>query len=317
MSNNRFTTRLVLASIFFMSMHGVASAQATRTWVSGVGDDANPCSRTAPCKTYAGAISKTAARGEISVLDPGGFGGVTITKAITIDGAGTLASTLNPGSNGFVINAGPTDKVVLRNLTINAAGSGLSGIRFLAGESLLVDNVRISGNSAVSPNGVGINFFPSGASRLVVTNSVIANNITGGILVAPSGASGSAQVTVTGTELTGGAFALRAQDRSMVAVRDCVITGNFNQGVVAVSASQYVDITATNSMFNDNGFGAANAGAVQATGAAAIVRIAGNTITNNQYGLWATGGGQILSFGNNNVTDNDTDGNPTGSLTTR
>src|SRR5262245_48964588 len=66
-----------------------AYAQATRTWVSGVGDDVNPCSRTAPCKTFAGAISKTAAGGEISVLDPGGFGGVTITKSITINGEGT------------------------------------------------------------------------------------------------------------------------------------------------------------------------------------------------------------------------------------
>ena len=66
----------------------VANAQATRTWISGVGDDANPCSRTAPCKTFAGAISKTAAGGEIDVLDPGGFGAVTITKAITLDGGG-------------------------------------------------------------------------------------------------------------------------------------------------------------------------------------------------------------------------------------
>jgi hypothetical protein len=64
-----------------------AQAQATRTWVSGVGDDANPCSRTAPCKTFAGAISKTAPGGEIDALDPGGFGALTITKSITIDGA--------------------------------------------------------------------------------------------------------------------------------------------------------------------------------------------------------------------------------------
>lgn len=316
MLKNGGNKRWVLAAIFLMCVHGVASAQATRTWVSGVGDDANPCSRTAPCKTFAGAISKTAAGGEISVLDPGGFGGATITKAITIDGAGTLASTLNVGSNGFVINAGVNDKVVLRNLTINGAGGGLNGIRFLAGASLLVDNVRITGNNAASPNGTGIVFLPAAASRLVVTNSVIANNATGGILVAPSG-TGTAQVTVTDTELSGGAFGLRMQDRTMGVVRDCVVTGNSNQGVVAVSTSQYVDITVTNSMFNDNGFGVANAGAIQATGPGAIVRIAGNTVTNNQYGLWATGGGQVLSFGSNNVTDNDTDGNPTGSLTTR
>src|SRR5579875_1175658 len=85
---------------------GQAQAQATRTWVSGVGDDVNPCSRTAPCKTFAGAISKTAAGGEIDVLDPGGFGTVTITKAITIDGGGTMASILASGTNGINVNAG-------------------------------------------------------------------------------------------------------------------------------------------------------------------------------------------------------------------
>src|SRR5438477_5281721 len=102
-----------------------AGAQATRTWVSGVGDDANPCSRTAPCKTFAGAISKTAPGGEIDALDPGGFGTVTITKSITIDGGGAgLAGVLASGTNGIVIsNTGATPIVVtLRNLTINGAG---------------------------------------------------------------------------------------------------------------------------------------------------------------------------------------------------
>ncbi|MFP5246214.1 MAG: hypothetical protein ACLGH0_05925, partial [Thermoanaerobaculia bacterium] len=102
-----------------------ANAQATRTWVSGVGDDANPCSRTAPCKTFAGAISKTAAGGEISVLDPGGFGAVTITKAITIDGNGQVSSILASGTNGVIVNAGNNDQVQLRNLTINGAHSAL------------------------------------------------------------------------------------------------------------------------------------------------------------------------------------------------
>jgi len=106
-----------------------AAAQATRTWVSGVGDDVNPCSRTAPCKTFAGAISKTAAGGEIDCLDPAGFGTLTVTKSITIDCTGTFGSTLNSGGiNGFVINdsatASPgTVKVVLRGLSINGAGT--------------------------------------------------------------------------------------------------------------------------------------------------------------------------------------------------
>src|ERR1700729_3254009 len=93
-----------------------AFAQATRTRVSGVGDDANPCSRTAPCKTWAGAISKTAAGGEIDALDPGGFGSVTITKSITLDGGGgQVASTLVSGTNGIAVSAASTDIVILRN----------------------------------------------------------------------------------------------------------------------------------------------------------------------------------------------------------
>src|SRR3954462_11648712 len=117
-----------------------ASAQATRTWVSGVGDDVNPCSRTAPCKTFAGAISKTAAGGEINCLDPGGFGGVTITKAITIACEGVTAGVLVSGTNAIIVNAGPSDQVTLRGLDINGAGTGLNGIRFLAGKALIVDN---------------------------------------------------------------------------------------------------------------------------------------------------------------------------------
>src|SRR5271165_5166220 len=103
---------------------GTAHAQATRTWVSGVGDDANPCSRTAPCKTFAGAISKTATGGEIDVLDPGGFGALTITKAITIDGTPVIAGVLVSGTNGITISAGANDLVILRGLDIDGLGTG-------------------------------------------------------------------------------------------------------------------------------------------------------------------------------------------------
>src|SRR5438309_11048407 len=103
---------------------GSAQAQATRTWVSGVGDDVNPCSRTAPCKTFAGAISKTADGGEIDCVDPGGFGAVTITKGITIDGGGTFASILAAGTNGIIVNETTNTKtIIIRNLSINGAGT--------------------------------------------------------------------------------------------------------------------------------------------------------------------------------------------------
>src|SRR5947209_15895312 len=130
-------------------------AQASRTWVSGVGDDANPCSRTAPCKTFAGAISKTAAGGEIDALDPAGFGAVTITKAITLDGGGgQVASVLVAGTNGIVVQANAaTDVVILRNLRINGISSGLNGIRFLSGKDLNVENCVIFG---FTQNGIDI-----------------------------------------------------------------------------------------------------------------------------------------------------------------
>src|SRR6202030_509094 len=142
MNKFRFTISALAIAIFTLAFASLAQAQATRTWVSGVGDDANPCSRTAPCKTFAGAISKTAAGGEIDALDPAGYGAVTITKAITIDGGGgQVASVLVSGTNGIVINANAsTDVVILRNLRINGIGSGLNGIQFLSGKALGVEN---------------------------------------------------------------------------------------------------------------------------------------------------------------------------------
>src|SRR6266404_8225024 len=119
MKTLRFRLTLLGGALLVLAFSSVASAQATRTWVSGVGDDAHPCSRTAPCKTFAGAISKTAPSGEIDCLDPGGFGAVTITKAITIDCDSGAGGVLVSGTNGIVIAAGAGDVIVLRNIQIN------------------------------------------------------------------------------------------------------------------------------------------------------------------------------------------------------
>jgi hypothetical protein len=166
----------------------LAHAQATRTWVSGEGDDANPCSRTAPCRTFAGAISKTATAGEISVLDPGGYGGVTITKSITINGEGTLAGVLVAGTNAILINA---DNVVvtLRNLSLIGVSGASIGVRFLNGAALIVDRLSISGFSTAIETSEGnatvINSTMTGNSgfgvhalggSITVENSLLANN---------------------------------------------------------------------------------------------------------------------------------------------
>src|SRR5262249_21228507 len=152
MSRIRLTLNILCLAMFILTASSLAHAQATRTWVSGVGDDANPCSRTAPCKTYAGAISKTAKDGEISTLDPGGFGAVTITKSITINGTvgQGYGSILASGTNAIIINI--TDSADLRKtvrlnwLDLNGAPSaaaGLTGIRVLAASVVHVENCVI------------------------------------------------------------------------------------------------------------------------------------------------------------------------------
>src|SRR3954463_4897145 len=138
-NEKRSSLSFVAVLVLLFAFSSLAHAQATRTWVSGVGDDANPCSRTAPCKTFAGAISKTATGGEINVLDPGGFGGVTITKAITISSEGFEAGVLVSGTNAIIVNVpNATDVVVLRGLDIEGLGTGINGITILTGGTVFV-----------------------------------------------------------------------------------------------------------------------------------------------------------------------------------
>src|SRR5438552_445836 len=166
------------------------SAQATRTWVSGVGDDANPCSRTAPCKTFAGAISKTAAGGEIDALDPGGFGAVTITKSITID-ACCMAGILAAGTNGVNVNDSATGTpgtivVTLRHISINGATTGLNGVRFTSGKSLNIENCQIFGFLSGTGFGIDVSLTQS-LKEVHVKNTTIHNCITGVRVTTTSG----------------------------------------------------------------------------------------------------------------------------------
>jgi len=172
-----------------------AAAQATRTWISGVGDDVNPCSRTAPCKTFAGAISKTAANGEINCIDPGGFGGVTITKAITLRCDQVESGVLVAGTNGIIINAGANDKVVIDGLDIEglaSSGNSTNGINILSARDVVVRNTSIRGFTAAGTgNGIVVN----GANQIALTveHSFIFNNNVG-ILVSSSGGNGAARI---------------------------------------------------------------------------------------------------------------------------
>jgi hypothetical protein len=164
----------ILGGILALAVQVVpASAQATRTWVSGVGDDANPCSRTAPCKTFAGAISKTATGGEINCLDPGGFGGVTITKSIQII-CQVEAGVLVSGTNAIIVNAPAASEILLVGLDIEGLSTGLNGVQILASNLVTIKNCIIKN---FTQN--GINAGASGA-RVHVQDSLILSNASAG-----------------------------------------------------------------------------------------------------------------------------------------
>lgn len=188
-------TLLVLTAA---SVSSVTYAQATRTWVSGVGDDANPCSRTAPCKTFAGAISKTAEGGIINAIDPGGYGSVTIVKSITIDGGESMSSILAPGTHGITINA-PGALVILRNLHLSGNNTS-NGVNYVAANLVVVDNLQIDGFANAIAMGAGAN-----NGRLDIRGTHITGSQTG-INISGRGADVSVANSVirgTGTGITG------------------------------------------------------------------------------------------------------------------
>jgi len=266
-----------------------AHAQATRTWVSGVGDDANPCSRTAPCKTFAGAISKTAAGGEISVLDPGGFGVVTITKAITINGDGTLAGILSAGTNGIIVNAGVNDRVVIRSVSINGIGTGLNGIRYLAGKSLTVENVSISGCTTR-----GIDMSLAGAGTLYVQNATITNCATG-IRVATT--AGQATAVLDNVRLEGATNGLEVAANGFATISNSVISGNSSNGILASGANTEINVASCQLAYN-------GLAGLNAMVSGARIRISNNDIYNNAASFSIAVGGIINSAVNNRVAGN-------------
>jgi hypothetical protein len=267
------------------------TAQASRTWVSGVGDDANPCSRTAPCKTFAGAISKTAAGGEIDALDPAGYGAVTITKAITIDGGGgQVASVLVSGTNGIVVQAGPSDVVILRNLRINGIGTGINGIRFLSGKDLNVENCYIFG---FTTNGVDIALNQATQASVHVLNTVTKN--LGGVGVrATNAVTPPVQVAVNDTSLILDNIGIEAAAHSRVTVTRSSLENAASDGAKVDDADAQLTIDHSDVTFNNNGL-TATAGAI----AVADTKIAFNSAT-----AMNQAGGTISSFQTNRIHSN-------------
>lgn len=308
-------TAAAIAAAALIGLVGGASAQATRTRVSGVGDDANPCSRTAPCKTFAGAISKTATGGEINCIDPGGFGGVTITKAITIACEDVEADVLVSGTNAIIVNAPTTASVVLRGLDIEGLGTGLNGVRFLAGGSLHVDDCLIRNFSAAS-GGNGISFVPSNSAKLLVTNTAIWRNAVGvvgaGILIAPTGGAAAEVVVenVVSSNNNNGIHANSATSGAIsVAIDNSTFSLNTGNGIAATGGAGSINILVDGTTSSDNG-----AAGIRASGATAIIRLSDSNVSGNANGLTTASSGQILSFVNNRIRANTVDGAPTGTL---
>ncbi|HEX8381211.1 MAG TPA: right-handed parallel beta-helix repeat-containing protein [Allosphingosinicella sp.] len=298
-----------------------AAAQATRTWVSGVGDDVNPCSRTAPCKTFAGAISKTAANGEINCLDPGGYGAVTITKSITIDCHYTEGGAL-AGGNGITVNDGATATpntavVVIRGLDIFGVNPPTNGVRFVAGAALHIEDSVIRRFNAA--NSFGVSFAPAASARLFIKNSRITQNGTtssgGGILIQPTG-TGVARVDIRNTEVQdNGRIGISIQMASTtgvgnnVSIDNSVVSGNpTGDGIVAVSAGTAVNVMVANSLVAHNALNG-----IIGSGGGVTVRVGNTTVTGNAFtqpasGVVAAGGALVQSYNDNRVNGNTVDG---------
>ena len=283
----RFTVVAVGLTVIFLAAAQL-SAQASRTFVSGVGDDANPCSRTAPCLTFNGAIVKTAAGGEINVLDPGDFGAVTIPRAMTIDATGVEAGILVTTGNAITVAAGATDRVFLRGLDFVGFGTGAFGIEFSSGLMLTVENCRISG---FQQRGISIESSTANAAAFI-SNTVVHDQLNNGIVVDPPSDTNS--VTLDHVQVfNSAAIGLYLNPGSTAYVRDSEFSHNAGNGVYAFGTAFL--------FFDSNDISSNGTGLSLLTGASA--RLSKNNVTGNTVGF-NTAGGVVRSFGNNQTLGN-------------
>ena len=283
-----FTVRVLTVLTFVLAVCAAAQAQATRTWVSGVGDDVNPCSRTAPCKTFAGAISKTAANGEINCLDPGGYGAVTITKSITIDCEDTQGSILASATNGVNVSLAAADTfktVRLRGLSINGAGTtlGLSGVNVTNANNVAV-KVFIEEVIIQNFSNTGILFAANGGDLVVNDSEIVSvgSNVSpftqAGIRVDSAGAS-RVDVTIDNTHCDLNLQGIRFEDNVAGHIRNSAASNNILNGFVVFPTTTSSEMTIDNSSANSNdqfGLFAGGSGGVVGT-----ARITGVTLINN------------------------------------
>ena len=311
---SKFVLFAATATVLALGSVTPANAQATRTWVSGVGDDVNPCSRTAPCKTFAGAISKTAAGGEINCLDPGGFGTITITKSITIDCTGTFGSILNSAVQGVIVNDSTsgspgTIEVILRGLSIDGAGTpslGTNGVRFVSGRSLVLEDIFIQNQGT---NGISIT--PSTSVEFYAENVTVTDSATG-IHIQPIGANGALRATLrnvrvqnnSSTGLNINTTGNTAPFGTIVEVEESRFSGNANGIAVNAPAGTTAAVLMVDdaAVSNNSGIGISSAGTL------ARIRVGNTVITGNATGVSVGAGSFINTYGNNRNDGNGADG---------
>lgn len=298
---------LLAILIFICAFTTLTQAQATRTWVSGVGDDVNPCSRTAPCKTFAGAISKTAINGEIDCLDPGGFGAVTLTKSITIDGTtgSGFGSILASSTNGVIINLtdnsgnDPQKTVRLRNLSINGTGlsgtvgtrTGINGVRvILATGSVFVEACLITDFT-----NRGILDERTTGGKLFVTDTTIRNTTATGISIAPSSGGTTISASIHNTRVENCNFGVAVGNGGKVMISNSVFAGN-TTGLESEGLTAASQMSINNCSINNNGTGILNGGGAGGT----TIRLSNNDIAFNGTAIT----GVTNSFGNNRIQGN-------------
>jgi hypothetical protein len=294
MHNKTKYLAVVGTTLALATLSAPAHAQATRTFVSGVGNDANPCSRTAPCKTFAGAISKTFINGEIDCLDPGGYGTLTITKSITIDCSGTLGSVLASGTNGFNINIAvnandPFRTVRLRGLTVNGTGpsgtigtrTGLKGISITQAATVIIEDSVISDFSQQ-----GINDARTTGGKLLIRNTVIRDNTLSGIVAAGTG--GTNTVSIENVHSINNGFGVATATGNKVSIVRSVFAGNTTAGIEADLGGQ---VGADSTVVTGNNIGLQNSGTM--------------SVSNSEVSFNTTGAsGAFTSFGNNRIFGN-------------
>lgn len=286
--------KIITFAVIFIFGTTITQAQSLHTWVSGSGNDANPCTYVAPCKTFAGAIAKTSVGGEIDAMDRGEFGPVTITKAITIDGGNQGLSIMAVNTNGIVVAAQPDDVVILRNLKINGVrGSdkgGINGIRFISGADLNVENCVIFGF-----NNNGVDIALGTASSVHIINTIIKN--VGGAGVSATSTTSAVTVGIDNSQIMVTNIGVHAGDKSRVDINRSFIEHATTNGVQVDATAGDSIATVDHSDISYNGTG------VNVTGGAFVV-LADNKVFDNGTAVSATGG-TCNSYGTNSFRNPD------------